>query len=214
MTILSHALERYRGISVGFLLVLALALCFEISESWVTTVFALGIIFGAGILANKTSHHFHGHHHHAGDSTLDVVGIVVLFLANIFHPAFDGFTLHEAFVEQGVLAGLVVGGGIVLHEVLRQSALIALFATMRIRWYWVVLTASLGIAAGIGFGAIGATMLAEHEYLIDFITLFAYSFIVSEFYCSHSKEHKKQSNPFMLIGVCIGIVMMLFLRVH
>ncbi len=208
-----HA-EKSRAIITGFLLVFI----FLIAKEFIHTPLFLGggiaVILFAVFFAKKTAHHFHGHHTHAGDSPLDIVGIIVLFAANILHPAVDGFSIVETFGIGGIAAGALFIGGVVLHEIFRQSALVAAFKTMGIRWGWVLVTALLGISFGVGAGFLGTEVFHEYEHSIDLVTLFAYTFIIAEFHFSNHEEPKKQSLWFVVLGMLIGTILSLISKTH
>lgn len=199
---------------MGVIGTLGLFLVWETLETWWVFVLAL-VLIGCGIfLAKKAAHHFHGHHHHAGDSLIDTIPIGVLFLANILHPAVDGFSVFQTFSHKGVVAGAVIIGLVVLHEIIRQAALIAVFRTMGIRWYWVVGTAFLGITVGATLGILGSSLIEKYEYIADLATVFAYSFIVTEYYL-HAKEGKGNWKMFwVIIGILIAVLLQHYMHLH
>jgi len=161
-------------------------------------------------LSKKTAHHFHGEHTHTLDSSLDLVAIGILFLVNILHPAVDGFSFYEIFVRQGVWAVLFFALGILIHEFVRQSVLVTVFKNMGIRWYWVVSTAMLGIFVGIVTGVFSNNFLQNYEWAIDLATLFAYSFIASEFYFSGHLVNKSSQIQVFALGTLVGVIVSLW----
>ncbi len=190
----------------GFLFSLIFFVFKEISSNPIHILLGIALVFLSIFLAKKTAHHFHGEHTHVGDSTFDIVAILILFLVNIFHPAVDGFSFYETFIREGFLAGLLLAAGIILHEIVRQSVLITVFKNMSIKWYFVVLTAMLGISAGILVGAFSGHFLENYEWVIDLGTVFAYSFIVAEFYYSGHFVSKKSQISILLAGIVVGII--------
>lgn len=203
--------EKYRGVAAGLLAVLGGSLVLEL---WATPLFLLLALMLSGIaliLARNTSHHFHGGHHHAGDSAFDGVAVVILFIVNIFHPAIDGFSLYEAIHFQGTIAGLIIGGSIVLHEIIRQSALISIFSCLRIKGGWIISTALFGIVLGVIAGVVGATAIERYEPFIDVVTVFAYSFIIAESYYDSTHHKKSTSIISVLMGVVLGGILVVFL---
>ena len=201
--------ESLGAFVTGFLLSLIIFLVKEISSDPFNIFFGILLIFVAVFVAKKTAHHFHDEHTHVGDSTFDIVAIAILFLVNIFHPAVDGFSFYEISFREGIVAGSIFGLGIIFHEVVRQSVLVTVFKNMGIRWYWVVSTAVLGIALGVATGFLSSNFLEQYEWIIDLTTLFAYSFIVSEFYFSGHFISKKSRMGFLAIGILVGVIVSL-----
>lgn len=213
MNISTHRyVDRFRSLVTGFLALLASIHLIHLFAEPYLFISAVLLIVCAVFLARKTAHHFHHGHHHAGDSALDVVAIGMLMLANILHPAIDGFSSYQVFSEEGVLAGVIVAGSIVLHEIIRQYALITAFKTMHIAWYWIISTALFGIAAGVYAGKMGSLVFAEFDRIADIATVFAYSFIIAEFHFAHPQERKKTQFYFFAIGVAIGLFVSIFLK--
>lgn len=210
-----HTTQFYtRGAVTGLLVAFIIFTLKELVAEPVWFLGGMAVIFLAVLLAQKTAHHFHHHHTHAGDSSFDIVAIVVLFLANTFHPAVDGFSIYEVFEGGGAVAGGVFLGGVVLHEIFRQGALITAFKSMGVRWFWVVITAFAGIGIGIGTGFLGTHFFHEHEGVIDLVTLFAYVFIVSEFYFADHHKEVKGTSWFVILGLVIGTTLSLFFKAH
>ncbi len=208
-------IELIRGAVVGLLLVFSF---FIIKESLHSPLF-LGLLCLLGILAvylaKKTAHHFHAHHTHEGDSAIDTIPFTILILVNIFHPAVDGFSLFETAEEQGLTAGLIFAGSIVLHEIVRQGALITAFLRMGMKKVWLVIaTALLGIFLGIGFGFLGSEFLHEYEWVVEALTFFAYVFIISEFWYASHDERKSQKLLPILVGIVVGVLLSVFVVVH
>jgi len=201
-------IESFRALIIGFLLVFVVLVGSEFIDSPLYLGIGITLSLLAVWFARKTAHHFHAHHHSAGDSVIDIVPASVLFLANIFHPALDGLSWYETFATQGAWFGVLFGLSIILHEFVRQSALITAFKAMHIKWYWVVVTALIGIASGIGAGRINATFFHDYEYVADLLTLFAYTFIIAEFHYAH-REHgnKKVSLLLVIVGIILGGVL-------
>lgn len=210
--ILHTSIERYRAVITGALCVFGFFVFLELFDQPV--FFAAGLLLGTVALwaAKKTAHHFHYHHHHEGDSVIDVLPVSVLFIANIFHPAVDGLSFWEIFMRNGAAAGIVFGGGIVLHEIIRQSALIAVFSQYAIRWYWIVGTAFFGIALGIGAGMFNATFFHTYEYIGDLATVFAYTFIIGEFWYTEQKYPQRNTPWYVFLGMLIGVAIMFYVN--
>lgn len=208
-------IESFRALITGFLLVFVLILGAELLASPLLILIGVVLIGLAVWFAKHTAHHFHGHHHHAGDALIDAVPVAMLFIANIFHPAVDGLSWYETFTDRGLLVGVFFGLSIVLHEIIRQSALITAFKEMSIKWYWVVLTALVGIASGIGAGYFNATFFHDYEHIADLVTLFAYVFIIAEFHFAH-KDHGNKKASFWLIvaGIILGGVLAYLTHAH
>lgn len=208
---LSRTQQALRAGFIGLLLVFSISILRTLSVREV--VFALVAAGTAILLARKTAAHFHGMHTHGGDSPIDAVAPTVLFLANILHPAVDGFSLYETIQKGGAIAGVAMGLGIVVHEVFRQSALIAALRSFGIAWYFTVITALIGIGIGVVSGLLGTEALTRHEWLIDIATIFAYAFIIAEFYLSGHGERSK-TVPYTSIGVAIGVVLVVYIGTH
>lgn len=189
---------------VGFLFSLITLIFKEISPNPIYIFLGIGLIFLAILLSKKTAHHFHDGHTHAGDSAFDIVAVLILFLVNIFHPALDGFSFYETFLNQGFLPAIIFAIGILLHEVVRQSVLATAFRNMGIKWHYVVGTAVFGIALGIVTSISSNNFFSNYEWVIDLGTLFAYSFIVSEFYFSGHFVNKKSQMGFFVVGLLTG----------
>ena len=214
MSIHNHAKgSALRAAIVGLLLAFSFFILKALVDDPAALVGALVAIAVAVLLARKTSAHFHRGHTHLGDSPVDAVAVTVLFLANILHPAVDGFSWYEIATREGTTAGLIVGGGIVVHEFFRQSALIAAFRSMGLTWIWVVVTGVCGIALGIGAGVVGTEVFHRHENIIDIATIFAYAFIISEFYIA-DRRVVKGATLFIALGLLLGTVLAVFVRTH
>ncbi|MBY0328779.1 hypothetical protein K2Q02_01660, partial [Patescibacteria group bacterium] len=140
-TSLTVIYSRYSAVVIGFIAILGLSIGWELRENPVLFLGGVVLVLLAIYLAKKTAQHFHGNHHHVADSAIDIVAPTVLFLANILHPAVDGFSFFQTLTHAGLVSAIVVGIGVVLHEILRQSALITAFRPMGIRWYFVLITA-------------------------------------------------------------------------
>jgi hypothetical protein len=190
----------------GFLFSLIIILFREISHSLPLILTAIILISGAIFLAKKTARHFHGEHTHAGDSTIDIVALLILLLVNIFHPAVDGFSFYELLIRQGFLAGAIFASGVIVHEIVRQSVLVTVFKNMGVKWWWVVLTAVFGIGLGICAGFFSSNFLRAYEWVIDLSTIFAYSFIVAEFYYSGHFVNKNSQIGAFFVGIIVGIL--------
>jgi hypothetical protein len=215
MTALTKHIESIRGAVVGLLLVFSVSIIRDSVKS-VLLLVAL-MVFGilAIYLAKKTAHHFHSSHTHEGDSVIDSLPVTILILVNIFHPAVDGFTLFETTTEQGIASGLIVAGSIVLHEIVRQGALITAFLRMGIKKVWLIITTALfGIFLGVGFGFLGSELLHIYEWVIDLCTFFAYVFIISEFWYANHDERKNQKVLPIMVGVAVGVLLLVFASVH
>jgi len=214
MAILPKINEGYiRGAIVGMLAVFIIAIVKELNYRPLLLLLAVILSFVAILLAKKASRHFHGSHTHSGDSAIDVVAPSMLFLVNILHPAIDGFSLYETFDSEGALAGFVLFGGVILHEAFRQSAIITAFKSFSIKWYWVVATALFGILLGVATGIAGSEFFHRHEGVIEIATLFAYVFIIAEFYYADRSTVKK-SWAFVALGVVIGSLLSVFFGAH
>ncbi len=201
----------YRALVIGFLLLLTVAIYIELFEQ--PAHFFLGLVFLVlGIwFAKKTVHHFHFDHHHAGDSFVDSVPLITLLLANILHPAVDGLSWYETFADRGLLVGVIFGSSIVLHEIFRQAALIGVLKKMSIKGYVVVVTAILGTSIGLATGFFNATFFHKYEYVADFATLFAYGFVIGEYFLGHHHAKKDTAKNISLIaGILLGIIFILF----
>ncbi len=208
----SH-IDSIRGFLTGFLIVFSFFILNELSGSWMHLALAIVAIGIAMWLAKKTKRHFHGAHTHAGDSAFDVVGPVLLFATNILHPAVDGFSVYETFTRAGSAAGIVALVGIVLHEVIRQWALIVTLAKMNIRRGWaIVVTALFGLLLGVCLGVFGTRILQDNESIIDIATLFAYAFIIAEFWQGDHVEKKRGKWLVVVLGVVTGVVYLVVFR--
>lgn len=208
--IIKH-IYTYRALVIGFLLVLIIGIYVELFTDPVH--FFLGLVFlMLGIwFAQKTVHHFHFDHHHAGDSLVDSVPLITLLLANILHPAVDGLSWYETFTGRGALVGIIFGSSIVLHEMFRQAALIGVFKKMGIKGYVVVVTALLGTSIGLATGFLNATFFHQYEYIADFATLFAYGFVIGEYFLgSHHKKSETIKNISLGLGILLGIAFIVF----
>lgn len=204
--IIKH-ISTYRALVIGFLVVLTVAIYIELFANPVH--FFLGIVCAVlGIwFAQKTVHHFHVEHHHAGDSIVDSVPIITVLLANILHPAVDGLSWYETFTDRGILVGIIFGSSVVLHEIFRQSALIGVFKKMNIKGYVVVVTAMLGTCIGLATGFLNTTFFHRYEYIADFATLFAYGFIIGEYFLGfHHAKKDISKNVSLMFGILLGIV--------
>lgn len=206
MHIVHSSASLYRAVINGFLLVFTFGILVELLQSPLLIMGALGAITGGVILARYAAHHFHGEHTHVGDAAIDIIAIAVLILANILHPMIDGFSFYET-LSQSVPAGAILGVSIVGHEVFRQWAIIeSVREHMRRAPILIISTALLGIAGGIGLGIVGTTLSAQHEHVADIATVFAYAFIIAEFYFG-GHHHKSSKNwLFIGLGLLIGVL--------
>ena len=211
----SHSLIiGFKTVVVGFITGLLLLILWELRESVPLFFLAIVLMGFAWYLNKKIAHHFHGHHHRAGDSAIDAVAPTVLILANILHPAVDGFSFYQTLAHNGVAAAAVVGGGIVVHEILRQSALIVAFRFVGIRWYTIVITAVLGIAGGIGLGIFESGVVERYEAIADLATIFAYAFVISEYSLHGTPLSKGKRALWLLVGSMGAFILHFFLSTH
>ena len=96
--------NNFRAAIVGLLGAFTFFVLKELIQEPLLFLIAIISMVVAVLLAQKTTQHFHAGHTHAGDSPLDVVVVSVLFLANILHPAVDGFSIHQIFTNGGIVA--------------------------------------------------------------------------------------------------------------
>jgi len=202
---------HYSAVVIGFIGVLGIHILWELHEAPLLMCGGLVLALVAIYLAKKTAQHFHGHHHHAADSAIDIVAPTVLFLANILHPAVDGFSFYQTLQGSGVVAASIVGVGIILHEILRQSALVSAFRPMGIRWYVVLITAVIGIASGIGLGVAESAVIEKYEYIADLATIFAYSFVIAEFYYHKHSHTMSKKSWWIVVGGLIALVIQYYM---
>ncbi len=209
MNITVQSLSSIRSIISGILLVFVIQIFIDFVETPI--LFGVGsiTIFLSYILVSKTHKHFTHDHRHLGDSIIDSVPFWIAMVANIFHPAVDGFSFWEVFQNEGVISGIIVGISIVLHEIVRQSGLILALKQYGVSWIVIVPTALFGVLIGVIGAITHADFFHTYEYVADITALFAYGFIV--FDGIHHKVTKKWSLPF---GVLIGICLVLFLHHH
>jgi hypothetical protein len=194
--------DSFQAITIGILFVFLCATLFELGLfGLLIAVLAIAI---AVWLAKKTAAHFHGAHTHEGDAAIDFAAPVVLILANTLHPALDGFSWYEVLVQGGAASAAVVGAGIVLHEIFRQGALIGAFKPLGLGWKIIVGTALVGIALGIAVGYMGSTILARYETVIDISVVFAYSYVIAEFF--YSGHFGSASKKWIAIGGIVGLI--------
>lgn len=213
-TSLTLLYSRYGAVVIGFITALMILISIELAQNILLISAAIILVTTAVYLAKKTAHHFHVDHHHVGDSTIDAVAPIVLFLANILHPAVDGFSLFQTFTRSGVLAASIIGGGIVVHEILRQSALIAVFKNVGIKWYWILSTATIGIFCGIGIGIVESTVIENYEYIADLATVFAYSFVIAEYYYHNPGVIMQKRSLWAFVGILSALLLHFFLSGH
>jgi hypothetical protein len=210
--IIKH-ISTYRALIIGFLLVLTAAIYTELFAHpahlfFGVVFFALGMLF-----AQKTVHHFHFDHQHAGDSFVDSVPLITLLLANILHPAVDGLSWYETFTGRGAFVGIIFGSSIVLHEIFRQAALIGVFKKMSIKGYVVVVTAILGTSIGLVTGFLNAAFFHQYEYIADFATLFAYGFVIGEYFIgAHHSKKDTVKNISLVLGILLGVAFIIFTK--
>ncbi len=204
-----QSLSSIRSIISGVLLVFVVRIFIGFRETPI--LFGVGAIavLLAYIVVKKTHVHFTQNHHHQGDSVIDSIPFWVVMIANIFHPAIDGFSFWEVFQNEGLIAGVIVGVGIVLHEIVRQSGLVLVLKQYGIKWFVIVSTALFGILIGVVGAITHADFFHTYEYVAEITALFAYGFII--FDGIHHKLTKKWPLPF---GVLIGICLVLFLQHH
>lgn len=202
--------ENTKAILVGFIGGLMLLILWEVRGNIAIVGMSVALIVGAWFLNKKIAHHFHGHHHHVGDSAIDIVAPAVLIVANVLHPAVDSFTFYQTLIYGGIPATIVIGSGIILHEILRQSALIAAFRFVGLRWYVAVLSALVGIGMGITLGILESGIVVRYEAVADLATIFAYAFVISEFIV-HKKQGTQSPRAGIALGVCIALMLHLFM---
>lgn len=98
-----------------------------------------------------------------------------------------------------------------LHEMFRQAALIGVFKKMGIKGYVVIVTALLGTSIGLATGFLNVTFFHEYEYIADFATLFAYGFVIGEYFIgSHHSKKDVLKNISLVLGILLGIVFIIF----
>jgi zinc transporter ZupT len=205
-----HA-DLFRAVIIGFLLVFIVELFAGISDSALYIGIAIVLSTFAWFLSKYVAQHFHAH---TDVGIAQVTATSVLFLANIFHPAIDGFSFYQTSVSEGLVTGIFFAVSIVIHELFRQTALITAFAQMGIKRRWVIGTALLGVGIGISAGLFGTHILQTHERIVDIVTLFAYVFIIGEFWhAGHAKDTQKMS-LFVTLGIVIGVFLSIFFKAH
>ena len=199
---------------IGVIATLGILLILETTDTWWVFVLALAFV-GCGVyLARKTNHHFHGHHHHRGDSLIDTVPLGILLLANVLHPMVDGFSVFQTFSHEGMVEGLLIASVVLLHECIRQAALIPVFKTLGIKWYWVIGVTLVSIAGGGVLSILGSSLVERYEYIADLATIFAYTFIVSEYYL-HAKEGKGSWKMFWaIVGILLAVALQHHMHMH
>jgi hypothetical protein len=208
------ATTTYRAFMIGFLVMFAAGILLELAADWMVMLLALALLAVGLRLAHYASKHFHGNHTHVGDSAIDIVAIGALILANILHPMVDGFSFYQTLIQNRTAAALF-GLSIVGHEVLRQWALVeAVREHMKRATLIIVPTALVGIAAGIALGMFGTTITEGHERVADLATIFAYSFIIGEFYFAGHGTSGKRTQWFVVVGLVVGAFFTFFLRGH
>jgi hypothetical protein len=214
MTTFGRVTNSYRAFISGFLIVFAVGVLIEFANDWLLVLIALFVIAIGLRLAKYAAAHFHGGHTHVGDSAIDIVAIGALVLANILHPMVDGFSFYETMINNPAV-GALFGLSIIGHEILRQWALVeAIREHIKRPVFLIVSTAILGIAAGIGIGFFGTKITEGHERIADLATIFAYTFIVGEFYFAGHGTSKKYSKWFVLVGLLVGAFLTFFLQTH
>lgn len=198
----------------GWLLVFAVGIVIELIERPKLMAIALGLIALGLLLARYAARHFHGGHTHVGDSAIDIVAIGALLVANVLHPMVDGFSIYET-TKESTLVGILFTLSVFFHECLRQWALIeAVKGHLRRATVLVVGTALGGIALGIGLGLFGTRITEGHEQVADLATIFAYTFIIGEFYFADHGHAGKGSRWFIILGLAIGALLTFFLKAH
>jgi hypothetical protein len=210
-TLIHISADRFRALISGFLIVLTFSTLLELADSTLHLGTAICLMAISILVAKRTTHHFHGHHKHEGDSAYDTLPLTLLLVANILHPAVDGFSLYQSAIEQNITFAILLGVSIFLHEVFRQSALISAVKTMGHKGYIIVTTAIIGLMVGIGLGVLGSNFFHTYAYIADFATLFAYTFILGEFYFdNHSLARSKRSKFLIVTGIALGILLNIF----
>lgn len=210
--IVSHG-NTLRAATIGLLIAFIVSLFIDISTSPSLLLASIVAIAVALLLARATARHIHCDCHTEGVHSVSGVAVVILFITNILHPAVDGFSFFEVATTNGPLAGLVFGLGVFVHELFRQTALIAAFRIFGIKWYWVIVTALSGVVLGVGAGVLGSELFHEHEQLIDVATIFAYTFIIGEFFVT-GHGVKKNARLFVFVGLVVGILLSFFSYSH
>ncbi len=203
--------NNYTLISIGLLTGLGLAGLFEIVESGgVFIALAIVVILLGAFLGHAIAHHFCFHHHHEGDSPIDYSFILLLVGVNFFHPMTDGFVLAETFGVSFVV-GLLVLLQIIIHEFVRQSVLIGFFKKAGISYGKVLSILFTGFLAGIILSVSGTQFLSQYEWVVDLVTLGAYSIVIAEYsYQMSFKESRTSKILFIILGTVIGILLALF----
>jgi hypothetical protein len=201
--------EYYRTAMIGVLIVFSVWIFFEIGLSVYTVLGLAVLVIGAG-MAQLAIRHFGHHHHHAGDSLIDALPIAVVLFANIAHPAVDGFSLVQTARIGGLFVGALYAASIILHEIIRQSALIEGLKIVRIKPRVIISTACIGVGVGIALGIFESTVLKRYELIADLVTLFSYGFVITELYLtSHALQSKKRGVAIVVGGVvALGILLL------
>ena len=206
-------IELYRVAISGLLVAFSVKILLELS-SFRLVFFGFVVISLGFVLARSAIKHFGHKHLHAGDSAIDMIPVAVLLFANIAHPAVDGFSLAQTWKLTGVLPAVLLALSIVLHEVLRQSALVTALVVNKINWKWVVGTALLGIAIGIVASVAGANFFHKYETIADIATLFSYSFVIGEFYFLRKEHYNKYTTTLFVTGIVFGVLILKLTHAH
>lgn len=214
MKTLTSFYNQYSSLVVGFLGAMLTLAAIRFFYSPLLFAATMGVGIFAVYLAKKVSKHFHHDHHHGLDSAIDMVAPAVLLIANFLHPAVDGFSLFHAFEHEGVLGAIIVGVGILLHEILRQSAMVTVFRPLGIKRFVVIGTALAGILLGVGLGALEVSFLERYEFVADFAMVFAYSFIIAEYYYHNHAVVSKKQKWWGVLGIAIALSLHFFVGHH
>lgn len=204
----------YRALMMGFLTVFLAGIVIEFIETPLLALWAVVLVVCGLVLARYAAHHFHGDHTHVGDSAIDIVALGALIIANVLHPMVDGFSWYET-ISRNVTAGILYGISIIGHEYLRQWALIEVTREhMKRATITIISTALLGIVIGVGLGLLGTNITEGHEHIADLATVFAYSFIIGEFFFAGHGHGGKRSTWLIVLGLLIGAFFTFFLKGH
>lgn len=196
--------QKYSFVSLGILSGLGISIFFELQGVKI----AFGILFVLlGLMIGSTiAHHFCFHHDHEGDSLLDKSFIALLFGVNFFHPMVDGFVLGET-IRLSAIIGFFILIQVVMHEFIRQTALYEIFKKAGFSYKKLLTVLVVGFSIGLALSFVGSNFLGSYEWIVDFVTLFAYSVVVSEYFTVLKTNKQNIDILYIGIGLMLGVVL-------
>lgn len=204
-------------VGLGFLAVLSGGSFFhEVKESGTvfSVLLSVLLLFLGIFFARKFAKHFdYGCDHTHGT---DRIFIGSVLLASLIHTTFDGSILHLTQKKEGWTMFFVVLATIVIHELIRMSAIMEILGDMGYSkkqiWLYVFFVSLLGFVSGIVLAGIFGEAVEGGEGFVHLATGFLYSIIATDIFLFIKKRY--QISYFLVSAGAIVAVVLESLHSH